>query len=111
MAVVTIYMSDRDSSKQTFVSKKEADEYDKKLELAENLSLFLSKHAQFLSEKQAEELGLLLANNKDMLANALKGRPELILEAEASAEDKKALDVEAAPAKEKSSDNVRAIAS
>ena len=42
MAVVTLYMSDRDQSK-TFNDKKEADNYDKMLELAESGSQWLEK--------------------------------------------------------------------
>ena len=42
MAVVTLYMSDRDP-KTTFSDKKAADNYDKMLELAENVSLWMEK--------------------------------------------------------------------
>lgn len=108
MAVVTIYMSDRDPEKLTFVSKKDADEYDKKLELAENLAIFLSKRVNFLNESQAETLGRLMADHKDLLANAMKGKPEILLEADAPAQSKKA--TEADSAKEKLPDNVTAIA-
>ena len=78
MAVVTLYMSDRDQSK-TFTDKKEADNYDKKLEFAENVSLWLEREISGLSEENAESIGLLLANNKDSLLTALKGKPEVLL--------------------------------
>lgn len=72
MAVVTLFMSDRDTSK-TFTSKKEADAYDKMLELAEGLSGFIEQNIEGLDEQQIEDLGLLLARNKDKLSAAIKG--------------------------------------
>lgn len=81
MAVVTIYMSDRDKTGKTFVSKKDADEHDKKLELAENLGVFLGQRLSFLSEKQTEDIGFLLAEHRELLAQALKGKPEVLLDA------------------------------
>ncbi len=82
MAVVTLYMSDRDKTGKTFVSKKDADEHDKKLELAENLSVFLGQRLSFLNEKQVEDIGFMLAEHRDLLAQALKGKPEVLLDAE-----------------------------
>jgi len=79
MAVVTLYMSDRDESKQ-FTSKKEADEYDKKLELGSALGDFLGGQVSALSEDLAEEIGMLLAENKDLLMTALKGKPAALNE-------------------------------
>lgn len=85
MAVVTIYMSDRDKTGKTFVSKKDADEHDKKLELAENLSVFLGQRLTFLNDKQREDIGFLLAEHRELLAQALKGKPEVLLDAELAA--------------------------
>lgn len=85
MAVVTLFMSDRDKSK-TFTDKKEADNYDKMLELAESVSLWMEKEIEGLNETQVESIGLLLAKNKDNLLKALKGKPELLLSAESSEE-------------------------
>ncbi|MGX5173089.1 YebG family protein [Aliikangiella sp. IMCC44653] len=87
MAVVTLYMSDKDSSK-TFSDKKEADNYDKMLELAENVSLWMEKSIPGLSEDQIESIGLLLAENKDTLAKALKGKSDILLEDTNNADDK-----------------------
>ncbi|MCO7223942.1 YebG family protein [Pleionea sp. CnH1-48] len=88
MAVVTLYMSDRDKSK-TFTDKKEADNYDKMLELAENVSLWVEREIEDLNEQQVEALGLLIAQNKDVLAKAFKARPEQLLEKpEEASEDK-----------------------
>ncbi len=79
MAVVTLYMSDR-NDKKTFTDKKLADNYDKMLELAENVSLWMEKSIDGLSEQQIERIGLLVAENKDNLAKAIKGKPEVLLE-------------------------------
>lgn len=81
MAVVTLYMSDRDSEK-TFTDKKAADNYDKMLELAENVSLWMEKSIEGLSEEQIEKIGLLVAENKDVLAKAIKGKSEILLQDE-----------------------------
>jgi dsDNA-binding SOS-regulon protein len=77
MAVVTLFMSDRDISK-TFTSKKEADEYDKLLELAEAVSHFMEQNIPGLSEQQVEEIGLVFARNKDLLAQAIKGKSDVL---------------------------------
>ena len=77
MAVVTLFMSDRDTSK-TFTSKKEADEYDKMLELAEAVSFFVEQNIEGLDEKQIENIGLLFAHQKDKLAQALKGKTDML---------------------------------
>ena len=81
MAVVTLYMSDRDNSK-TFTDKKEADQYDKMLELAENVSAWMEQEISGLSEEQTEAIGMLIAKNKDQLAKAIKGKPEVLLMSE-----------------------------
>lgn len=78
MAVVTLYMSDRDDAK-TFTSKKDADAYDKMLELAESISQFVSTRIDGLSEQHSEDIGLLLARHKDQLSTAIKGKPEALL--------------------------------
>lgn len=79
MAVVTLFMSDRDTSK-TFTSKKDADEYDKMLELAEAVSYFVEKNVEGLNEQQIENIGLLFAHQKDKLTLALKGKTEALFE-------------------------------
>ena len=78
MAVVAMWKCDRDNS--MFDSKKEADDYDKMLELAENFSAFLSREVEGISEKDAENIGLLLSTNKNLLMAACKGKPELLLD-------------------------------
>lgn len=85
MAVVTLFMSDRDTSK-TFTSKKEADEYDKMLELAEAVSYFVEQNIEGLDEQQVENIGLLFARNKDQLSSALKGKTELLFSSQQESE-------------------------
>ena len=77
MAVVAVWKCDRDDT--MYESKKEADAHDKMLELAENFSLFLGKNIQGISEKDAENIGLLLSRNKAVLIAACKGDPGLLL--------------------------------
>ena len=77
MAVVAMWKCDRDNA--MFDSKKAADAHDKVLELAENFSLFLEKQVDGISEQDAENIGLLLSRNKDVLIAACKGKPELLL--------------------------------
>ena len=85
MAVVTLFMSDRDTSK-TFTSKKEADEYDKMLELAEAVSYFVEQNIEGLDEKQVENIGLLFARQKEQLAQALKGKTEALFNSQQESE-------------------------
>ena len=77
MAVVAMWKCDRDDS--MYESKKDADAHDKMLELAESFSIVLGKHINGLSEKDAENIGLLLSKNKNTLIAACKGNPGLLL--------------------------------
>jgi dsDNA-binding SOS-regulon protein len=77
MAVVAMWKCDRDDS--MYESKKDADAHDKMLELAEAFSMALGKHIDGLSEKDAENIGLLLSKNKNTLIAACKGNPGLLL--------------------------------
>ena len=86
MAVVTLFMSDRDTSK-TFTSKKEADEYDKMLELAEAVSYFVEQNIEGLDEQQVENIGLLFARHKEQLAQALKGKTEALFSSKEDSEN------------------------
>jgi len=94
MAVVTLYMSDRDS-KKTFTDKKAADNYDKVLELAENVSMWIEKSIKGLSEEQIESIGMLIAENKDVLTKAIKSKPEILLEDHQIEEDDKVTKISA----------------
>lgn len=76
MAVIAKWMCDRDNS--MFDNKKDADAYDKMLELAENLTELLQKHVPSANEKEAEEFGILLSKNKELLMQACKGKIEAL---------------------------------
>jgi dsDNA-binding SOS-regulon protein len=84
MAVIAVWQCDRDGS--MFQDKKEAEEYDKMLELAENISQLLDQHVPGASSEHNEAIGLFLAKHRDLLARACKGKPELLLEEIAPAE-------------------------
>ncbi|WP_261921887.1 YebG family protein [Shewanella sp. NFH-SH190041] len=74
MAVVVQYVVVREGvEKMTFTSKKEADAYDKMLDIADNLLPFIQQSDLDLAENQVEELAFYLANNKDELLSLLKG--------------------------------------
>ncbi|CRG48670.1 YebG family protein [Yersinia wautersii] len=59
--------------KMTFTTKKEADAYDKMLDLADNLSEWLSQAPLSLEEEQREALSFFLAENKEALGQILRG--------------------------------------
>jgi uncharacterized protein len=58
--------------KMTFASKKEADAYDKMLDMAEAFTDWLALHQPDMNESQAETLGLLLAEQKDAIQYILR---------------------------------------
>ena len=78
MAVVAMWKCDRDDA--MFDSKKDADAHDKMLELAENFSSLFEKQIEGISEKDAENIGLLFSRNKNILIAACKGQPGLLLD-------------------------------
>ena len=78
MAVVAMWKCDRDDT--MFDSKKDADAHDKMLELAESFSSLLGKQIDGISEQDAENIGLLLSKNKNVLIAACKGNPNLLLD-------------------------------
>jgi dsDNA-binding SOS-regulon protein len=74
VAVITQFVVVREGvEKMTFISKKEADAYDKMLDISDNLVPFLLKADLGLDENKCEQLAFYLANNKDDLSNLLKG--------------------------------------
>ncbi len=78
MAVVAKWMCDRDNT--MFDSKKDADAYDKMLELAEQFSALLQREIPGVDDHKAEEFGILLAKNKDSLMLACKGKVDALEE-------------------------------
>lgn len=77
MAVKACYMSDRDESR-LFANKKEADAYDKMLELAENITAVMEQRFPSLGEELSEEIGLFIAGEQELFSRAMKGRPEAL---------------------------------
>ncbi|MFT4652978.1 MAG: dsDNA-binding SOS-regulon protein [Kangiellaceae bacterium] len=74
MAVITQYVvQHKGVDKLVTTDKKEADQYDKMLEVADNLTAYIKAKGVELSEDLAEELGILLAKNKESVAKILKG--------------------------------------
>jgi dsDNA-binding SOS-regulon protein len=80
MAVVAVWKCDRDGT--MFDNKKEAEEHDKMLELAANITCLIEKNME-IDEKLSEAIGLLLAEHRDNLAVACKGKPSVLLEVDA----------------------------
>ncbi|MTD25655.1 YebG family protein [Erwinia sorbitola] len=58
--------------KMTFASKKEADAYDKMLDLAEVFADWLIASPLEIEEQQGEALGMFMAENKDALQQILR---------------------------------------
>lgn len=74
MAVIVKYIVVRNGEeKMTFATKKEADAYDKMLDIADNLFEFLEKAKLKLTENQMEKISLHLAENRDDLIPILRG--------------------------------------
>nr|WP_136251365.1 YebG family protein [Ningiella ruwaisensis] len=84
MAVITQYVvQHKGVDKLVTTDKKEADQYDKMLGIADNLSAYIQQKGIELDEALAEELSILLAKNKDAVAKLLKGTDaDTLLEAE-----------------------------
>lgn len=80
MAVIAVWKCDRDDS--MFANKKEAEEHDKMLELAENITALIDQQIDGVDEKVSEAIGILLAKHREPLAKACKGKPEALLELE-----------------------------
>lgn len=73
MAVETKFVVVRKGEeKMTFASKKEADAYDKMLDMAEAFTDWLLQSKLQVDEVQAENLGLYLAEQKDAVQHILR---------------------------------------
>ncbi|MFQ6371074.1 YebG family protein [Shewanella sp. YIC-542] len=74
MAVITRFVVVREGvEKMTFTSKKEADAYDRMLDIADNLLPFIQASEVTIDEASAEKLAFYMATHKDTLATLLKG--------------------------------------
>lgn len=77
MALIAMWKCDRDD--QLFDDKKKAEEHDKLLELAANISHWLDAEVQGIPESVIEDIGLTMAKNKELLLKAIKGKPDILL--------------------------------
>lgn len=85
MAVITRYVVERNGvEKMTFTSKAEADAYDKMLDTADELTMFLSNSTLIADEQLAETLSLYMAQHKEELLVAL-GAKKPVAKAEKAA--------------------------
>lgn len=74
MTVMTKFVVVREGvEKMTFTSKKEADAYDKMLDIADLLMPFLTDSALELEDTICEKLSFYLAEHREHLASLLKG--------------------------------------
>ncbi len=74
MAVIVKYIVVRNGEeKMTFATKKEADAYDKMLDIADNLFDFLGSADVSLDEDQQEAISLLMAEKRDEIMPILRG--------------------------------------
>jgi len=98
MAVIVQYVVVKDGvEKMTFTTKKEADAYDKMLDIAENLYGFLESSKIGIDDEKLDELTFFIAQNSDAVAAILKGGT-----LKKTAEDEKAGPAKAAkPGKDK----------
>ena len=86
MAVITKYVVEHKGvEKLVTTDKKEADKYDKMLEVADNLAIYLEAKGIKLEENMMEDLTITLSKNKDNLNKLFKG-----VEAGTILEDEKA---------------------
>ena len=67
MAITTQYVvSHKGVEKLVTTDKKEADQYDKMLDVADNLAVYIQAKGIKLSDDIAEDLSIMLAKNKDL---------------------------------------------
>ncbi len=80
MTVETRYVVVRDNTEvKIFVNKKEADEYDKLLDSADLIKALLEEGPINLTEKQCEEIGYYLAQNKEKVLSAFQMKKSPVL--------------------------------
>lgn len=74
MAIIVRYVVERNGvEKMVTTDKKEADQYDKMLDAADNLATYIQAKGVQLEEEVLEDLTVLLAKNKDAVAKLFKG--------------------------------------
>jgi dsDNA-binding SOS-regulon protein len=84
MAVITRYVVEHKGvEKFVTADKKEADQYDKMLDVADNLCEYIEGKGIELEASVLEDLSIMLSKNKDSLTKLLKGsKAETLLSAE-----------------------------
>ncbi|WP_437890306.1 YebG family protein [Phytobacter sp. V91] len=101
MAVEVKYVVIRDGEeKMSFTSKKEADAYDKMLDLADVLENWLGNAPVTLEDEQRDQMAMWLAEQKDVLSHIFKSGKLPIADAEdiAQVAEPSATDAESADA-------------
>lgn len=86
MAIITRYVVEHKGvEKLVTTDKKEADRYDKMLDVADNLAAFIQAKGIGIQDDLLEELSILLSKNKDKVAKMFKGvdAPSLLEEEKA----------------------------
>lgn len=74
MAIITRYVVEHKGvEKLVTTDKKEADRYDKMLDVADNLAAFIQAKGMTVEDGLLEELSILLSKNKDKVAKMFKG--------------------------------------
>ncbi|MFT4994966.1 MAG: dsDNA-binding SOS-regulon protein [Paraglaciecola sp.] len=87
MTIITRYVVEHKGvEKFVTTDKKEADKYDKMLEVADNLSEYIEGKGLGLEANVLEELSIMLARNKDSVAKLFRGTDAQSLLSEESAD-------------------------
>jgi dsDNA-binding SOS-regulon protein len=86
MAITTQYVvTHKGVEKLVTTDKKEADQYDKMLDAADNLAQYIQAKGIDLDDSALEELSILLSKNKDKISKIFKGSSaESVLEDESA---------------------------
>jgi dsDNA-binding SOS-regulon protein len=80
MAVITKYVVEHKGvEKLVTTDKKEAEKYDRMLDVADNLSEYLTAKGIELEEDTLEDISILLSKNKDDIGKLFKGTQAQIL--------------------------------
>lgn len=108
MAVIAVWQCDRDGS--MFEDKKQAEEHDKYLELAANITSLIESEIPGISEQHSEAIGLLLAQRREQLAKACKGKPEELLQAVEASDAKLTAPAALKAVEQSTADSVTALA-
>ncbi|MDC0602286.1 YebG family protein [Aliiglaciecola sp.] len=84
MAIIVKYVVEHNGEEKLVTTdKKAADQYDKMLDVADNLGTYIEAKGVKLSSELTEELTIMLSKNKDVIAKLLKGSDaETLLEQE-----------------------------